>query len=103
MCCACCAVLCAVTAAADDRSPLQIFTFTPNKNTHKKTHSYSGVDIWVTENGVPPPGEDSLPLPAALLDPFRVDYYRGYLGALCQAVSDGAPVKAFMAWSFAGE
>ena len=39
----------------------------------------------VTESGCDVPNESALPPDAALSDPFRVDYYRGYLAAAMQA------------------
>ena len=42
-------------------------------------HRYSPSDIVVTENGCDVPDENSIPLPAALNDTFRVDFYRGYV------------------------
>lgn len=35
---------------------------------------------------------------AALVDPFRVDYYKGYLDEMCKAMSEGVKVSTYFAW-----
>ena len=45
------------------------------------------------------PNESKLPLSAALNDTFRVGYYRQYLSAMRQAMSEGAKVKGYFGWS----
>lgn len=48
----------------------------------------------VTESGCDVPNESSLPPGASLADPFRVDYYRGYLAAAMQAkLQDGVDLQ----------
>jgi len=37
---------------------------------------YSRPEVWVTENGVPAPGESSKSLGEALKDTYRLDYYK---------------------------
>ena len=32
-------------------------------------------------------------------DPRRIEFYRGYLEALHQAIEEGAPVRGYHAWS----
>jgi beta-glucosidase len=54
----------------------------------------------VTENGVPVPNESEKPLQEALRDVFRLDYYRGYIEGVCQAVAeDGVNLTGYYAWS----
>lgn len=54
----------------------------------------------VTENGVPVPNESEKPLQEALRDVFRLDFYRGYIEGVCQAVAeDGVNLTGYYAWS----
>jgi beta-glucosidase/6-phospho-beta-glucosidase/beta-galactosidase len=54
----------------------------------------------VTENGVPVPDESEKPLQEALRDSFRLEFYRGYIEGLCQAVQeDGVNLTGYYAWS----
>eukprot|EP00775_Hariotina_reticulata_P011794 gene11794-11939_t len=65
------------------------------------TNRYGPIELVVTENGVPVPGESDLPVEKAVQDTFRLDFYRDYINGLCQAVSeDGANVTGYYAWSF---
>jgi beta-glucosidase len=53
--------------------------------------------IEITENGcsyLDAPGADGV-----VLDTRRIDYYRAYLTQLARAIADGAPVRAYHAWS----
>ena len=60
---------------------------------------YNPGEIYVTENGVDVPNENSLALADALNDTFRVNFYQGYVQAAQQAVNDGVPLKGYFAWS----
>jgi len=56
--------------------------------------------IYITENGCDVPGEHEAKLEDALNDTFRVNYYREYLAAAAEAVSEfEVPLKGFFAWS----
>jgi beta-glucosidase len=61
---------------------------------------YNHPKIYCTENGTSLKGENDLPLEKILEDDFRADYFRGYIGALADAVEkDGVDVRAYLAWS----
>lgn len=56
--------------------------------------------ILVTENGTSLRGENELSKEEVVEDGFRVDYFRGYVEAMAEAVAeDGVDVRAYMAWS----
>jgi beta-glucosidase len=62
---------------------------------------YGAIELVVTENGVPVPGESDRPVEKAVQDTFRLEFYRDYLNGLCQAVAeDGVNVTGYYAWSF---
>ena len=61
------------------------------------TRDYDRPVIEVTENGCSygdAPDEDGV-----VHDERRIDYYRGYLGALPEAIRDGADVRGYHAWT----
>jgi beta-glucosidase len=59
------------------------------------------VDILIAENGVDVPSESTLPLAQQLQDDFRVDYLKGYLAELANAINiDRIRVKGYLLWSF---
>ena len=61
---------------------------------------YNGPTFYVTENGTSLKGENELPLEELLNDEFRVEYFRGYIGALADAhAQDGVDVRGYSAWS----
>ncbi|KAF2713625.1 glycoside hydrolase family 1 protein [Pleomassaria siparia CBS 279.74] len=61
---------------------------------------YNQPTIYVTENGTSLKGENDLPLAELLNDEFRVEYFRGYIGAMADAVTkDGVDVRGYSAWS----
>jgi beta-glucosidase len=61
---------------------------------------YGGPTFYVTENGTSLKGENELPLEELLNDEFRVEYFRGYIGALADAHAlDGVDVRGYSAWS----
>lgn len=37
---------------------------------------YHRPEVWITENGVPAPGEAHRPLPQALKDTYRIDFFK---------------------------
>jgi beta-glucosidase len=65
---------------------------------------YGSPEIWILENGVTEPDEYRKPVPEALSDTFRVNFYHSYLNAICEAVTlDGVNVTTYTAWTFIGE
>ena len=61
---------------------------------------YGGPTFYVTENGTSLKGENELPVEELLNDEFRVEYFRGYIGALADAHTlDGVDVRGYSAWS----
>ena len=62
---------------------------------------YGNPDIYIFENGVSVPGENSMPLDEALHDTFRVEYYQNYTEQVQKAVDeDDINCKGYFAWSF---
>ncbi|KAE9621452.1 putative beta-glucosidase [Lupinus albus] len=55
--------------------------------------------IYVTENGMDDEDDDSLPLHEMLDDKLRVQYFKGYLASVSQAIKDGADIRGYFAWS----
>jgi beta-glucosidase len=70
---------------------------------HRPTYQrrrYRPSEIFVTENGVDVPGENSMSMEQALNDQFRINYFRTYLdNAAKAAASDGVPLTKYFAWS----
>eukprot|EP00624_Nannochloropsis_granulata_P003078 evm.model.NODE_25690_length_16931_cov_16.617329.2 len=60
---------------------------------------YGNPGIYVTENGCDVPNESQLTLAEALDDQFRIDFYKGYLGNMAEAIKDGVKVNGYFAWS----
>jgi len=60
---------------------------------------YGNPPIYITENGVSVPNENSLPLTDALNDTFRVSYYDQYISNVSKAIDGGVNVKGYFAWS----
>ncbi|KAJ4836814.1 Beta-glucosidase 42 [Turnera subulata] len=58
---------------------------------------YNNPPLYVTENGMD--DEDTGSLHEMLDDKLRVQYYKGYLAAVSQAIKDGANVRGYFAWS----
>ena len=82
----------------------QSFWLRPNPNGFRDlilwlTKRYNTPKIMVTENGTSVKGENDLPLDKVTEDDFRVRYFDGYVKALAEAVSQGADVRGYMAWS----
>ncbi|KAJ3035728.1 hypothetical protein HDV00_003440 [Rhizophlyctis rosea] len=61
--------------------------------------TYPSLDVWVTENGVSVPGEGTMTTAQAIKDTFRVNYFKDHLKEVENAVGDGVPVKAYLAWT----
>ncbi|KAH9315040.1 hypothetical protein KI387_023667, partial [Taxus chinensis] len=62
------------------------------------TERYNRPPIYVTENGMD--DEDcQITLLEALRDTKRVNYFKGYLTAVSEAIKDGADVRGYYAWS----
>jgi hypothetical protein len=58
------------------------------------------IPIMVTENGCDVPGESAMSVPFVLRDPFRINYYAGYISAVNDAVKyDNVPIIGYFAWS----
>ncbi len=61
---------------------------------------YSGIDLYIFENGVDVPGEDAMPLEQALNDTFRLNYISDYLTEMSKAVMiDKVPLRGYFCWS----
>lgn len=64
-------------------------------------NEYHPPAIYITENGAAFPEPEHLdPNVEVLEDPRRVDFLKGYIGAVERAVDEGAPVKGYYVWSF---
>ncbi|KAG2572811.1 hypothetical protein PVAP13_7KG202300 [Panicum virgatum] len=61
--------------------------------------NYGNPTVYITENGVDEANNQSLSLQEALKDDARIEFYHKHLLALQSAVSDGANVKGYFAWS----
>ncbi len=58
---------------------------------------YTGdLPLYVTENGMASPDQVNA---GAVHDPARIAYYADHLKAVQTAITNGAPVKGYMAWS----
>jgi len=60
---------------------------------------YGSPPIYITENGVDVPNENSIPLPEVLHDQFRVSFYEQYISNVSLAISEGVDVRGYFAWS----
>jgi len=60
---------------------------------------YGNPPIYITENGVSVPNENTTPLPGVLNDNFRIDYYQQYISNVSKAIDQGVNVKGYFAWS----
>lgn len=58
---------------------------------------HPGLPIEITENGCA--YHDAPDAKGVVRDPRRIEFYRGYLEALHQAIEEGAPVRGYHAWS----
>jgi beta-glucosidase len=64
-------------------------------NFHKE---YNFNKVYITENGAA--FVDVYDGGEVVHDPDRVDYLKGYIGAVSDAINDGVPVKGYFVWSF---
>lgn len=62
-----------------------------------KIHRETGLPIYVTENGSA--WDDVLEPDGRVRDADRIDYFRGHLQAVLNAIDEGADVRGYMAWS----
>lgn len=65
----------------------------PNPSGRRKTlgwisERYGRPLIYVTENGMSVKGENELPREKLLEDDFRLEYFRGYVAAMAEAVRE---------------
>jgi beta-glucosidase len=61
---------------------------------------YGKPTIYITENGTSVLGENDKSKEEILDDEFRVEYFRGYVKAVAEAVAeDGVDCRGYMAWS----
>lgn len=63
------------------------------------TERYNRPPIYVTENGMDDEDSEITLLDQALNDTKRVNYFKGYLKALAEAIREGADVRGYFAWS----
>ncbi|CAL0322111.1 unnamed protein product [Lupinus luteus] len=63
-------------------------------------NTYNNPLIYITENGVDEYDDPTLSLKEALVDTLRIDYHYRHLFYLQSAISEGANVKGYFAWSF---
>ncbi|VAH66978.1 unnamed protein product [Triticum turgidum subsp. durum] len=61
---------------------------------------YENPIIYITENGMDDEDDPSAPVDQFLNDTKRVNFFKGYVGAVAQAIKDGADVRGYFAWSF---
>ena len=60
---------------------------------------YGNPVMLITENGMDVVGENAKPIEDALHDTDRVDFFRGYIGAVEEAIDGGANVMGYFLWS----
>eukprot|EP00252_Welwitschia_mirabilis_P025086 TRINITY_DN7703_c0_g1_i1.p1 TRINITY_DN7703_c0_g1~~TRINITY_DN7703_c0_g1_i1.p1 ORF type:complete len:406 (-),score=68.64 TRINITY_DN7703_c0_g1_i1:45-1262(-) len=65
---------------------------------YTKTH-YNNPPIFITENGIDDFNNESVPLKEALNDRLRIEYFRGHLEAVKEAIAEGVDVRGYFAWS----
>ncbi|NLV74662.1 MAG: beta-glucosidase [Chloroflexi bacterium] len=61
------------------------------------TREYGAPDLYVTENGCA--YEDTISDDGQVHDPQRVDFFRRYLKACHEAITEGVQLKGYLAWS----
>nr|WRW51049.1 strictosidine-beta-D-glucosidase [Uncaria rhynchophylla] len=61
---------------------------------------YNNPLIYITENGIDEINDEKLTLWEALYDTQRISYHKQHLEATKQAISQGADVRGYYAWSF---
>ncbi|KAM7274270.1 hypothetical protein ACFE04_028934 [Oxalis oulophora] len=62
-------------------------------------YKYNNPVIYITENGIDEENNSTQTLKEALVDNFRIDYFRDHLCFLQAAIEDGVNVKGYFAWS----
>lgn len=79
----------------------RVLEYTYNRYTvrDRETKEVTSPKIYVTEVGCDVPGESEKALPEVLHDPFRIDFYKGYLQAMLEAMQEGVDIRGFFAWS----
>ncbi len=65
--------------------------------TLRLVHERYGLPIYVLENGYG--GNDKPDATGAVTDPERIDFLRGYIGAMNSAAADGVDVRGYFVWS----
>ncbi|KAI8476683.1 MAG: glycoside hydrolase superfamily [Monoraphidium minutum] len=61
---------------------------------------YDRPEIWILENGISEKGEAARVGAAALVDPLRTKYFRGYIDEVCKAQQSGVRLTHYYIWSF---
>lgn len=67
------------------------------RDTLIETHARYRLPVFVLENGSG--GSDAIAADGQVHDPGRVDYLRRYLGAMAEAMAQGADVRGYFVWS----
>ncbi|KAL0001147.1 hypothetical protein SO802_014928, partial [Lithocarpus litseifolius] len=60
---------------------------------------YNNKPMFVTENGFPPPEQQSEQVQDLLEDKDRIKFHKAYLAALARAIRNGADVRGYFIWS----
>ncbi|XP_078432569.1 beta glucosidase 42 isoform X2 [Wolffia australiana] len=60
---------------------------------------YSNPTIYVTENGMDDEDSEITSLEQAVDDKLRVDYFKGYIASVAQAIRDGVDIRGYFVWS----
>jgi beta-glucosidase len=66
-------------------------------NLKRIQRDYAPQAIYITENGAA--FDDEIAPDGSVHDDRRVNYLRGYVGAVGRAIAEGVPVKGYFAWS----
>ncbi|MFE6253733.1 GH1 family beta-glucosidase [Agromyces sp. NPDC057865] len=64
---------------------------------HREYADAAGVKLYVTENGAA--YDDAVAADGAVHDAERAEFLRGHLGAILDAIDEGAPVRGYFYWS----
>jgi beta-glucosidase len=79
---------------------LYILPWGIRKTINYVARKYGNPIIYVTENGMDDEDDPSATLDQILNDTKRVGFFKGYVGAVAEAIKDGADVRGYFAWSF---
>lgn len=71
-----------------------------NRITTYMSKRYGYPEIQILENGISEKGEAGETGIAALQDPLRTKYFRGYIDEVCKSKKAGSKITAYYAWSF---